>query len=191
MRAAAAEGKIKPSFYDVAARADSAHRVEALRLAEGAAMAANQAQIIDRYRDIVNFVYWRSRCELEQTPDALDARRLTYEADAAFRMSDLPQAKEKYDQAFGKWAALLEAYPTFKDESTYVGDIKDIVDRYRKLLDQLDLKLPDDFILKHLIEQPQIPQAPAEGESKDVTSDPSQPEGSKKPGGSDESGPPE
>ncbi len=191
MRAAAAEGKIKPSFYDVAARADSAHRVEALRLAEAAAVAANQAQIIDRYRDIVNFVYWRSRCELEQTPDALDARRLTYEADAAFRMSDLPQAKEKYDQAFGKWAALLEAYPTFKDESTYVGDIKDIVDRYRKLLDQLDLKLPDDFILKQLIEQPQIPQAPAEGESKDVTSDPSQPEGAKKPGGGDESGPPE
>ncbi len=67
LRAANAESKVKPSFFDVASGADAAHKAEAMRLADLAANAANQAQIISRYRDIVNFEYWRRRCELEQT----------------------------------------------------------------------------------------------------------------------------
>ncbi len=162
-RANAAEGKVKPTYYEVADRADPAHRVEALRLADAAASAANHAQIIDRYRDIVNFDYWRRRCDLEQTDDAWTVRKLVYDADAAFRNSDLEKAKLKYDEGFQKWAAVLEAFPQFKNESTFIGDLKDIVDRYRKLLEQLELKLPDDFILKDIIES-QEPVAPSAGE---------------------------
>ncbi len=110
----------------------------------------------------------------------MDAHKLTFEAETAFKASNLPLARAKYEESFQKWAAVLEAFPRFKDESTFVGDLKDVVDQYRKVLDQLDLKLPEDFVLKFLIEQPQATPAPADNPSKDVTGDPSQPETPKK-----------
>ena len=175
IRANAAESKIKPSYYEIADKADKEHRVEALRLADAAAAAENQAQIIDRYRDIVNFEYWQRRCEMEQTEDALAARKLVFDADALFRNSDLEVAKAKYDEGLEKWAAVLKAYPQFKDESTFMDDIREVIDRYRKLLDQLDLKLPEDFILKDALKPDQVAPQP-EKETGDVTGDPSQPD---------------
>jgi hypothetical protein len=183
-----AETKIKPSYFDVADRADKEHRVEALRLAETAASSENQAQIIDRYRDIVNFEYWRRRCDMEQTDDAREARKLIHEGDAAFKNTDLPLAKEKYDAGLEKWGAVLKEYPQFKDESTFVDDLKEVVDRYRKLLEQLELKLPEDFILNDIIKPKQQAAPPAESESRDVTADPSQPTTPKKKLDNDDGG---
>ena len=173
-KAFTAESKVKPGFYEVAERADKAHRVEALRLAEAAASAENQAQIIDRYREIVNFDYWRSRCDMEQTADALAARKLIHDANAAFRAADLTTAKTKYEEGLQKWRAVLDAYPKFKDESIFVDDLNEEIDRYRKLLEQLDLKFPEDFVLKEILKSnPQLAPQP-ETQSKDVTGDPTQ-----------------
>ncbi len=169
------EGKVKPSFYEVAARADKAQRVEALRLAEVAATAENQAGIIDRYREIVNFEYWRRRCDMEQTPDALAARRSIHEANTAFKAADLTTAKTKYEEGLQAWRAVLDAYPQFKAENIFVDDLNEEIDRYRKLLEQLDLKFPEDFVLQDILKSNTQVAPQPDSQPKDVTGDPTQP----------------
>ena len=59
-------------------------REEAVELAKEAAEHEEIAGYIRRYREIVNFVYWRLRAEVEQTDDMLGARRLIHQGDRAY-----------------------------------------------------------------------------------------------------------
>ena len=76
--AAEADGQLFVGNDEVARRVTGANRREALRLAEQANHDTELANIIRRDRSHVNFVFWRTRAEMEQTPDALaGARRST------------------------------------------------------------------------------------------------------------------
>ena len=104
------------------------------------------------YCNIVNYEYWKARCEAEQLDIALDARRLVVEADAERRASGkLSLARAKYEEAWKNWAELFERYPVLLD-SVQGDEIVESVIHYRELLDQLGEDFPTDFVLNPLLE---------------------------------------
>src|SRR5262249_29284874 len=60
----------------------------------------------------------------------------------------------KYKEGFAKWRAVIDKFPMIMDdEQTTGGDIVDFVKGYRRVLDQFDERLGDDFPLWDLLEK--------------------------------------
>ncbi|MDY0167858.1 MAG: hypothetical protein RBS80_15025 [Thermoguttaceae bacterium] len=149
--AADAREKLQISHKEVAARVPRPNREKAVKLAERVTELEERIGHIDRYRQIVNYAYWRLRCQVEQTPDAVDAREFTYRAEQALAAGNLPAAVDHYSEGFGKWRQVLDAHPGLLEDQTTVEDLMETIGSYRKLLDQLDQPLPDDFVLNDVI----------------------------------------
>ncbi|MEO1992214.1 MAG: hypothetical protein ABGW78_09810, partial [Pirellulales bacterium] len=110
------------------------------------------ATIIQRYRDIVNYDFWRATCEAEVTDDMLKARKATWAADQDFENARLQSAKKSYEESFEAWRKVLDASQKLREDFLTQNDINDLVDRYRKVLEQLDEPFPKDFILKDMLD---------------------------------------
>ncbi|HYO24181.1 MAG TPA: hypothetical protein VEQ85_04460, partial [Lacipirellulaceae bacterium] len=132
---------------EVAARiaAEDPDKASAARKLANQILAANErARSISTDRDVANYAYWESRCKIEQTDAALNARRLAHEGRRAFQdEGDLDKAREKYEACFVQWAEALKAVPEIGIDSTFGGDLMEFVDDYHKVLQQLDLSLSD------------------------------------------------
>ena len=59
-----------------------------------------RADFVRRYRQIVNYEYWKTRCEVEQLDEANAARKHLYQADKDFREGRLEPAKKEYNPSF-------------------------------------------------------------------------------------------
>jgi len=127
--------------------------VEATRLARLAAEAEQTAKNIANQRQIVNFEYWRDRCEFEQIPEVLAARELLYQADEAHDDQDLIRSKELYEQSWELWEKVLkrELARRVIDEGTLGEEIVDEAYLYRRVLNDLDEEFPEDFALAEVI----------------------------------------
>jgi hypothetical protein len=151
------EAKIQVTDRDVAnriAKEQPAKAREAQQLATDLAIQEQQLQFTLNYKRDANYDYWQNRAEFEQTPDALAARDLMNRARKAFRDADMPTAKQLYEEGFAKWRAVINAYPAILDEDqTTGGDILDFVKHYKRVLDQLDEQIADDFPLWDVIEK--------------------------------------
>ncbi len=102
-------------------------------------------------RRIVNFAYWRTRCQSEKTEDAQRAHYNVYEADKI--RSDVAkwdEAKQKYEQAWVLYAKIFEQHPALM-ENAEAQDLVDSVYKYRDLLGQLDEPFPASFPLEGLL----------------------------------------
>jgi hypothetical protein len=113
--------------------------------------ARETAEIIDRYRDIVNFDFWRATCEAEVTEPALRARELTWKADREFAAARLKAAREAYEEAFRAWRQVFDGSQILREDRLMADDIAEIVGRYRKLLEQLDEPFPSPFVLDDIL----------------------------------------
>jgi hypothetical protein len=102
-----------------------------------------RARAISINRDVANFEYWRVRCDIEQTSEALRARELAHEANRAFLDADLEKARKLYEESFTQWAAALDQVPTLQENTTFGSDLMDFVNSYNRVLEQLDLSLSD------------------------------------------------
>jgi hypothetical protein len=107
-----------------------------------------------QYKQDANYDYWQTRCDYEQTPEALAAHELMYRARRAFRDdADMLTAKQLYEQGFAKWRLVLDKFPRLKDPLWTTGtDLMDYIKQYREVLDQLDEPLSDSFPLWDIIE---------------------------------------
>ena len=127
---------------------------EALQLANRLAHRKLVLQYTKNYKRDANYDYWMTRCEFEQTDNAVTARRLMFEANNAFKEADLLTAKQLYEEGFAKWRLVIDEFPTILDDEASTGeDILDYVKQYRRVLDQLDERLDDDFPLWEVIEK--------------------------------------
>jgi hypothetical protein len=144
--------KTKISLLEIADRIQGPKRVEALKLAEVGNSAENMSKIIDNERGIVNFEYWRMRGQMERTDEALEARKLCYQAEKAYDDADLVQAKAKYEAGLQKWREVLDAYPQLLFENIEMEDLKKIIDRYRTLLHAVGETFPDPFVLQNVLD---------------------------------------
>ncbi|MEM7316928.1 MAG: hypothetical protein AAF497_27675, partial [Planctomycetota bacterium] len=151
--ARAAQSKMEVTPAELAEATDPSSREEATQLAKQLMEAQAQVRTIDRYRDIVNFLYWKKRCEAEQLPITVAARKLVREADELFAEAYVDDAKIKYEQAWDKWDEVYKDYDILIDDVE--GEITyEAVMRYKKLLGQLDIDFPPpEFKLKRLLEE--------------------------------------
>ncbi len=151
------ESKIAVSDRDVAeriAREQPAKANQAFQLASDLYRQATLLLYTINYKRDANYDYWQNRADFEQTTDALEARRKMFEGRKAFHDADLEAAKKLYQEGFAKWRAVIDKFPMIVDEEqTTGGDILDFVKQYRKVLDQLDERLGEDFPLWDVIEK--------------------------------------
>jgi len=150
-----AQDKLKVSHDEVARRLKGAKRREGLKIAKELGDADETIRIIDRYREIVNFVFWRRRAQMEQTDEALTARECTYEGDQAYAKGDLGAARAAYDQGLAAWRKLLDRpeFASLKTDRTMVEDLNESIDTYRRILEKRDEEFPKDFILQDIVDQ--------------------------------------
>jgi hypothetical protein len=153
-QAAAAQTVIQNMRVDwsqVVAESPADVRLRAKELLQQWKEAKETAEIIDRYREIVNFDVWRATCEAEVTESAIKAREATWRADRDFENARLQPAKQAYDEAFAAWKEVLDGSPVLRADSITADDLREIVDRYRKVLEQLDEPFPKPFILGDIL----------------------------------------
>jgi hypothetical protein len=149
------------SHNEVARAIKGPKREEALKLAKEAANCEMIAGYINRYRDIVNFVYWRLRADVEQTDPMIDARRLLNQGDRAYAEGDQIAARSAYEQSFKIWRKILDKNPMLVPDVATGEDLMDIIKRYRRILSQLDEPFPEKFILQDILDaHPQNQAAP-------------------------------
>jgi hypothetical protein len=167
-----AEELLKVSDGEVADAAPAAVRDEARRLAGRIGQKRWHSIVIKRYRNIVNFDYWRTRCEAEQTDYALRAREHVFNADKAYEDLDLERAKEQYEMAWENWARIFEKYPLLLEDVS-AEDVVDTVERYQNCLAQMGKSMPDPFVLQPLLDLHQRlqPRAPGDDASEKVNGD--------------------
>jgi hypothetical protein len=142
----------------IADQADPGDLERAWELATELSRYETRATFIKRYQDVVNFDYWKTRAEVEQTLHAVRARDYLYQADQAFRdRNDLNLSRELYDNAWDLWAVIFDVHPELLDDTT-AEDLMAAINSYIELLDQRDEQnldengLPKDFKLNQLVE---------------------------------------
>ena len=145
------ESLIMATDGDVANAVEGPNRALALQAAEASHQAARVADIIDRYRDIINFNYWKMRCRFEQTEDALAARRLVYEGGQAISKARLRESQDLYEQGLRKWRTVLDKHPDMLAYDIMVEDLMDMLEEYREMLNQADAKVPEPFVLADVL----------------------------------------
>ncbi|MCE5269565.1 MAG: hypothetical protein LLG00_16940 [Planctomycetaceae bacterium] len=124
---------------------------KAFELARQATEHDTVARYISQSRGIANFEYWRSLAKTEQTSDLLTARKLLYQGDERYAEGDLLPARDAYREGMKTWRRVIDAYPQYLGDKNAVEDLVDAIQRYRRVLSQLDESFPDPFILQDVI----------------------------------------
>ncbi|HEX5103301.1 MAG TPA: hypothetical protein VFV87_05795, partial [Pirellulaceae bacterium] len=113
------------------------------------------AESISRNRNIVNFEYWRTRCQAERTDLAQGARKDVYDADKMFASGEkFDAARQTYERSWAAWDKVFAEHPVLMDNAE-AQDLIESIEHYRDLLGQLDEKFPVDFPLNRLLERHQ------------------------------------
>lgn len=139
----------------IAERAPGEQRPEALKLAGQFEDIELKARDIRSSRDIVNYAYWKTRCEAEPTDEALKARELISLADHEKQEARPMAAKRNYELAFAEWRKVLDKFQVLHDDTLEAQELAEVVDRYRDTLRQLagnDAKFPEKFILQDVLD---------------------------------------
>jgi hypothetical protein len=168
--AAQAEEAVKVTNDELARHVNHKERKQAIQLAKDAAQHQLYASFIRRYREIVNFPFWQVRGKAEQSQDILTARQRVYHGDRAYVEGDPVVARDFYRQGLAAWRVALDAHKEYIADQTIVEDLMDVIDRYRRILGQLDEPFPKKFILQDVIDaqQRRLGTAPKEAAAKDA-----------------------
>ncbi len=145
------ESRLRISDEDICKRVPSDKRVDADRIARKLTSARTLLERIDRYRNQVNFTYWKTRCEAEQTDMALKARQFMYQARRDWDRGNLEKTKEDLDLAWDLWGQIFDQYPALKEDLA-ATDLRRSMELYRLTLSQLGEELPVNFKLKWLFD---------------------------------------
>ena len=146
--------KATVTVEDIVAAAPVEKKVEARRLSSQINEANSYSTTVRRYRDVVNFIYWRTRCEVEQTDQALQGREFLFSAGQALDAARLEDAKRFYEACWDRWSKIHAEHPELADDVTS-EDLVDAIKRYSTLMGQMDEPFPPpgfkmlDLVLAH------------------------------------------
>ncbi len=131
---------------EVAEQGEGELRDRARQLAARLEDLGHYSRRTSQYRSIVNYEYWGTRCEAEQTRTAVDARENLYQAQQLHDAAALEDARELYEKAWHQWRSLYDSFPRLMDDVA-ADDLATAIGRYGRLLQQLDETIPEDFPL--------------------------------------------
>lgn len=146
-----AEQQIEVADEDVARRLEGADRTKAIELIKQLAVKQRVANVINRYREPVNFDYWKRRAELEQDDLTLSARKLIYDGAEKFALGELIPARDLFDDGLQAWREVLDKYPRWISEWTLRSELQDVAAVYRRLLELHPKDPPEPFILQDML----------------------------------------
>ena len=129
-------------------RLEGAQHTQAMDIARKIEELERKINMVRNDRAIVNFDYWRLRAEVEQSEQALSARKLIEQGNRDYANARLLAARAAYEQGLAAWRKVLDDFPKLKDDTSTIDDLGDIVKRYGRILNQLDLPFPTNFILQ-------------------------------------------
>jgi hypothetical protein len=142
--------RVRPSDY--LAKAPREHRPRVRQLVDQIEQDERTSHQIALNRRIVNFEYWRTRCESELREEAPKAHSNVFTADQLAGSGEkLTEARRLYEEAWKLYARLFADYPILM-ENAEAQDLIESVARYRELLGQLDEPFPSDFPLWKLLD---------------------------------------
>ncbi len=96
----------------------------------------------------MNFRYWRERCQAEMTSNGVLARQLFYEGTVAYKTGDFPTAAARFKEGLKIWKTVMDDFPTYREDELSKKETGLIVKRYKKVLEQDLLPIPDDLPFK-------------------------------------------
>ncbi len=143
--------KLAVSDIDLAENLPKELQTKGRYYAMRASEAGMYASHIEVYSGTVNYEYWATRCEVEQSKITADARRLMVLADQEAEIGNPEGARKLYEQAWDEWAKIFDQY-TMLVHDTMAEDLFAVISRYKTVLDQLDEEFPQDFKLQKLID---------------------------------------
>jgi hypothetical protein len=154
-----AEQKLIVTHEDIAARVTGENRELVRKLAEEASFKARVLRSLNSSRDVVQYVYWLTRCEAERLPETIKARELMYQGTQRYSVDiDLEGARKLLEQSFVEWRKVFDQFPSLKSDRV-VGDdlvgpvyLPGGIRYYEQVLKKLDEKFPKDFILQDVID---------------------------------------
>jgi len=149
-----AEERLLVTHDQLARQITGANRAAAIKAAREATEFEKKAENNRVYRRIVNFEYWRSRAQFEQTPEALAARKYVYEGAQALAAADLIRARDMYEKGFAQWRQLYDRkdFPHLKNDESLGVEVMGMIAKYRQVLEKSDKPFPKDFLLNDIIQ---------------------------------------
>jgi hypothetical protein len=148
-----AQSKLRVSHNDVLKRITGPDHGKARAIVEQLNDAEETVQIISRYRQIVNYQYWRLRARIERTEQAREARKAIYVAEDAFEKANLVTAKKSFETGLALWRKLIDANPEILDDRTVGDDLADVCKDYFHFLEKNDEPPPKPFILQDVLDR--------------------------------------
>ena len=148
-----AEEATKVETLEIADLAEPEDRKEARQVAAQIELNVERIKAINRYRQIVNFEYWRMRCDLERLEIADRAHELIYNGNQAYLDSDVLTAEESYREGMQLWRELIDRFPALLDARDESEDLMQVITNYRRILDAQDKVFPEDFILQDVVDR--------------------------------------
>ncbi len=149
-----AKEKTPVTHAEVAQRTPAEVRDQAAKLAAKLDEQETLAMRTASYRGTINYEYWETRCNAEQTETAVSAREFLYKAEKARNKADLETARQMYEASFKLWKALFDN-PNYErmQDNIEASDLVEAIQRYQRMLQQLDEELPENFVLRGLLER--------------------------------------
>ncbi len=169
MPAIEAEQKLLIRPTEIANRSSAELRDKARRLARRIEELETTADRIHRYRDQVNYDYWKTRCSAEQKNEAVQARKHMFEGNRLKEDARLDEAEKEYELAWELWDKIFQEFPMLEEDRS--DDLMAAINKYVEVLLAMDKKVPEDFKLKRVMEK----QAERMGNAPPPTSTSSQP----------------
>jgi len=152
--AQAALDKLRITSHELAERIESDDRQRAIELADTLSEVDAMVKTLESTRNTVNYDYWHTRAMAERTDDALEGRRLIYEAELAINEEADPEtARTLYEQGLDRWVAIFAEYPSLKTDIQLGDYIVDATLAYRDVLRQLDEPFPTDYPLQDVFQR--------------------------------------
>jgi len=108
----------------------------------------NEKHWTERWSNQMNYRYWKTRCQAEQTESGVRARQLFYEGTKAYKRGDFPKAADSFRKGLDAWKVALNDFPTFRDDDLSKKETGLNVSRYLLVLKQLGAPVPADLPFK-------------------------------------------
>ena len=151
--AMAAAPKVSMTYGDVLEYLEGEDRTAAEAVVSKVNDRRSLVQALNGNRQIVNYDYWKMRCDVERSAACLQVRELTYRGAELLADADLEGARQAFEEAFVLWRQILDENPALQEDGLTGEDMFRVIVQYNEVLRQLDLPFPRAFVLNDVIEE--------------------------------------
>lgn len=98
---------------------------------------------LERYENMIHYPYWRKRTLAETDDNMQIARQSFYNAEKARKAGNYKTAITEYESAFKVWRGIMEKDENLRTDTLFIDLSQEYEHHYLRLLERLDLPLPE------------------------------------------------